>query len=414
VWNERLRFAGTPAPTARQLGSFASVASAVYYSGGFYVPGTPVPLESVTPTYLEVYYGPAVAATASPTPAPTSSPTRSPTYGPCAVTAPTNGALGTCTSSLALGGTCQFSCSDGYGVSGPTSCSATMVLAAATCMTGAWTTRKAVPAMSYRPLQGAGTHDTFMYAYIAGAKSPLPANRGELYKYSSTIDVWTSGPGPRMQATSAPGCCSARDGRIGRACTTSFVRAAQKCPDAKLYLAASAVVAATMYMVGGDEGPSVPTYPTVISKYSILADAWTSASRPPTTAASRTAASGPHFGSAAAVGSRIFYVGGAIPPYSVNEVYETTTDSWTTAKAAPASAPTAYGTLLSARGNLLYTLAVKFPTTVPQPVLHMYNATTDQWTSRAPPTHPPILPGRLLRGVMWTEQRRPMARGRIR
>jgi hypothetical protein len=115
------------------------------------------------------------------------------------VTAPTNGALGTCTSSLALGGTCQFSCNDGYGVSGPTSCSATGVLAAATCMTGSWTTRQAVPAMSYWPLQGAGTHDTFMYAYIAGAKSPLPANRGELYKYSSTTDVWTSGPGPRMQ-----------------------------------------------------------------------------------------------------------------------------------------------------------------------------------------------------------------------
>ncbi len=51
----------------------------MYYSGGFYVPGTPVPLESVTPTYLEVYYGPAVAATASPTPSPTSSPTLAPT-----------------------------------------------------------------------------------------------------------------------------------------------------------------------------------------------------------------------------------------------------------------------------------------------------------------------------------------------
>jgi hypothetical protein len=203
VWIERLGFAGTSAPTARQLGSLASVASAVYSSGGFYAPGTPVPLQLVIPTYLEVFYGSAVAATASPTPAPTSSPTRSPTYGPCAVTAPTNGALGTCTSSLALGGTCQFSCSDGYGVSGPTSCSATMVLAAATCTTGAWTTRKAVPAMSYWPLQGAGTHDTFMYAYIAGAKGlPSPANRGEFFKYSSTIDVWTSGPGARMQATS--------------------------------------------------------------------------------------------------------------------------------------------------------------------------------------------------------------------
>jgi hypothetical protein len=152
-----------------------------------------------------------------------------------------------------------------------------------------------------------------------------------------------------------------------------------------------------MYMFGGDEGPLVPTYPTVISKYSMLADAWTSASRPPTTGASRTAVGGPSFGSAAAVGSRIFYVGGAVPPHGVSEVYETTTDSWTTAKAAPISVT--QGTLLSARGNLLYALAVKFPTTQ---VLHTYSATTDQWTSRAPPA--PSC--RLLRRVMWTVEHR--------
>jgi hypothetical protein len=170
-------------------------------------------------------------------------------------------------------------------------------------------------------------------------------------------------------------------------CTTSCARAAQKCPDAKLYLATSAVVAATMYMFGGDEGPPLPaTYPTVISKYSMLADAWTSASRPPTTGSSRTAAYGPSFGSAAAVGSRIFYVGGAVPTHNVSEVYETTADTWTTATAAPISV--GQGTLLSARGNLVYALAVKFPISVPQQVLHMYNATTDQWTSRAPPAHP--------------------------
>jgi hypothetical protein len=219
----------TPTATYTQIDSVLEVltgiavtqdiGAAVYHSGGFYAPGTPVALQPVTPTYLEVYYGPAVAATASPTPAPTLSPTPAPTYAPCAVTAPTNGALGTCTSSLALGGTCQVTCNDGYGVSGPTKCSATGVLTAATCMTGGWTTRKAVPAMSYWPLQGAGTYGTLMYAYIAGAKfPPSPANRGEIYKYASTTDAWTSGSGPRMQATSAPGCRSgARDGRIGRA-----------------------------------------------------------------------------------------------------------------------------------------------------------------------------------------------------
>jgi hypothetical protein len=163
----------------------------------------------------------------------------------------------------------------------------------------------------------------------------------------------------------------------------SCARAAQKCPDARLYLASSAVVAATMYMFGGDEGPSVPTYPTAASKYSMLADSWTSAAKAPTWGSSRTYSGGPTFGSAAAVGSRIFYVGGAVPPYGVNEVYETTTDSWTTAKAAPISV--AQGTLLSASGNLVYALAADFPITVAQQALHTYSATTDQWTSRAPP-----------------------------
>ena len=60
--------------TLRGLGSFATVGSAVYFSGGG--PGSPNP---TSPALLEVYYGPAVAATASPTPAPTLSPTLAPT-----------------------------------------------------------------------------------------------------------------------------------------------------------------------------------------------------------------------------------------------------------------------------------------------------------------------------------------------
>jgi hypothetical protein len=126
------------------------------------------------------------------TPIVTNTPTPSPTFAPCAVAAPTNGALGTCASSLAAGASCQFSCNNGYGVSGPTSCSSsTGLLAAATCRTGVWTTRKAVPAMSYMPAQGAGAYDTFMYTYIAGPGSML--NRGEFYKYASTADTWTTG-----------------------------------------------------------------------------------------------------------------------------------------------------------------------------------------------------------------------------
>ena len=49
-----------------------------------------------------------------------------------ASTAPTNGGVGTCTSSLAHGATCQPTCNNGYTVSGTSSCS-TGTLTAATC-----------------------------------------------------------------------------------------------------------------------------------------------------------------------------------------------------------------------------------------------------------------------------------------
>ena len=168
-------------PTARRNGCLASVGKNVYYSGSYY-------MDTANQQRMEMLIG---------TPIVTNTPTASPTYAPCAVAAPTNGALGTCTSSLAAGDSCQFSCSDGYGVSGPTSCSATTgLLAAATCRTGAWISRNAVPAQSYMPAQGAGTYDTFMYTYIAGPQSlpsPALANRGEFYKYASTADIWTTG-----------------------------------------------------------------------------------------------------------------------------------------------------------------------------------------------------------------------------
>ena len=41
-----------------------------------------------------------------------------------ASTAPTNGAVGTCTNSLASGSTCQPTCDSGYTVSGTSSCTA--------------------------------------------------------------------------------------------------------------------------------------------------------------------------------------------------------------------------------------------------------------------------------------------------
>jgi hypothetical protein len=158
-----------------------------------------------------------------------------------------------------------------------------------------------------------------------------------------------------------------------------------KCPDARLYYAASARVGDAMYFLGGDEGPPAPTYPTVISTYSALTDRWTSASRAPTWGPSRANANnGYSYSAAGAVGTRIYYIGSFVPgspaKYGISEAYETFTDSWTTVKAAPIAA--AQGTAVAVKGNRVYAFSAKFPGAA---TVFMYDGTTDVWTSRALP-----------------------------
>merc|ERR1711959_37506 len=80
------------------------------------------------------------------------------TAQPCdASAAPTNGAVGDCTKSLASGSTCQPTCSGGYTVSGKTSCLATVVTAA-TCQKDCTTKLvKPVGAISANALKGSGS-----------------------------------------------------------------------------------------------------------------------------------------------------------------------------------------------------------------------------------------------------------------
>ncbi len=152
---------------------------------------------------------------------------------------------------------------------------------------------------------------------------------------------------------------------------------------------ASARVGEAMYFLSGDEGPPVPTYPTVISKYSALTDRWTSASRAPTWGAQRAEANAMYLHSGAgAVGTRIYYIGSVRDPlvplaqtkFGISEAYETITNSWTTKKAAPLAA--AQGTAVAVRGNRVYAFSGLFPG--PAKVF-VYDATTDIWTSRALP-----------------------------
>jgi hypothetical protein len=131
--------AGSSMPSlGRQLGSFATIGSAVYYSGGAVNPN-PVG----NPALLEVYYGPAVAATASPSPSPTSAPTRSPTYGSCG--------------------------------------------------TECWATRNSLPIASANGAQACAAVGSLVYMYQYDA--PSPSGNG-FHKYDSATDTWAQGGRP--------------------------------------------------------------------------------------------------------------------------------------------------------------------------------------------------------------------------
>jgi hypothetical protein len=128
------------------------------------------------------------------------------TAPPCAVTAPTNGALGTCTSTLAAGSTCQFTCNDGYGASGTTSCAAGgTTLTAATCATNVWFSRNALPAVSLVPLQGALSFGTQMYTVANPPVGPTSVGAsGDFHNYDSTTDLWATGTPPPAPSPAPP------------------------------------------------------------------------------------------------------------------------------------------------------------------------------------------------------------------
>ncbi len=132
--------------SGRPLGSFATIGSAVYYSGGAYIPAYG------NPALLEVYYGPAVAATASPTPAPTFSPTRSPTYGSCG--------------------------------------------------TECWATRNSLPMASTNGAQACAAVGSLVYMYQYD--QPSPSGEG-FHKFDSATDTWATGgrPVPVRTATTS-------------------------------------------------------------------------------------------------------------------------------------------------------------------------------------------------------------------
>ena len=161
--------AGVSMPTARSSGCLATVGDDLYYSGAAY------PQFQTDMVAFERIDGVAVV---------TYAPTRSPTYAPCAVTAPTNGDLGSCTSALAAGAQCQPTCNTGYGVSGPMDCSAAGVLTSASvCETKQWASRNGLPTSSINSGQSCAAVGGLLYAYTQPA----------FQKYAAATDAWETG-----------------------------------------------------------------------------------------------------------------------------------------------------------------------------------------------------------------------------
>jgi hypothetical protein len=133
--------------SGRQLGSFVTIGSAVYYSGGAYAPAPG------NPALLEVYYGSAVAATASPTPSPSSSTTGTPSFAPTV-----------------------------YSTTEP------------------WTTKKAMPLSGMEDVgqSCAGvTSATGSFYYQYRGNSPFgPYPAADMMKYTAATDAWSLGTRP--------------------------------------------------------------------------------------------------------------------------------------------------------------------------------------------------------------------------
>ena len=187
-------------PTTRKNGCLASVGKNVYYTGSYY-------MDTANQQRMEMLIG---------TPIITSAPTFAPTIPPCSVTAPTNGALGTCSSTLAAGSSCQPSCNDGFGyvvnnggsVAGATTCSATgtTLTQTTTCTILVWQSRNSVPKPSFYPLQSSVSYGTLLYTNTV----PAIGASGDFHVYGSTTDLWVTGIGRRLFRAHAIECVRIR------------------------------------------------------------------------------------------------------------------------------------------------------------------------------------------------------------
>ncbi len=106
--------------------------------------------------------------------------------------APTNGLVGTCTSSVAAGSSCTPSCNSGYALLTETLCSSTGVLAPGMCLIPQWLSKNSMPTPRYHLAVATSSNLVYTlggYPYVTAlevytpttdswaTKTPMPAGR---------------------------------------------------------------------------------------------------------------------------------------------------------------------------------------------------------------------------------------------
>jgi hypothetical protein len=311
-----------------------------------------------------------------------------------ASTAPTNGDLGTCTSSLALGAACMPTCNSGYILETPTSCSASGILTTGTCQSlPAWVSRNSMPTARYQ-LAVATTGNLI---YTLGGLPYLTT----LEVYTPTTDLWsTKTPMPNGRSLMSAAAITGRLYVAGGGWPSAFLNlqlynaatdawtSRKPMPDNNYmpnYKYGWDVWGDRMHVVGGYDGrPSMCFLPAncrsvVHLSYTGSTDAWTSLRSMPTQREDH---------GAAVVGSNLFAVGGTSPSQAVlaiAEKYTHSTDTWTTIKAIPSARYMLAGSAVRAMGNRLVAIGGFWPGIgYESDIFEMYTPSTDSWATQTP------------------------------
>jgi hypothetical protein len=203
-------------------------------------------------------------------------------------------------------------------------------------------------------------------------------NAGELSKYNTLADAWTTGE------------CLARAWPRPFGPAGDGSRAAKSLPYFGLFFMATNAYGNGIYLL--DAYPQTTFITT--QKYNPQTDVWTSVKKIPTY---RAISSAEQAAVAVTVGSRIYVLGGGAPPSAVrarHEVYSPLSDSWTTKKALPLASIGA-----GAGGGSCGSAVVYGGGYTNTNSFALYNTATDLWAAGERPTGRHALAGAAWRAL---------------